>query len=667
MDRVDKTQPKPTFDQRNPRGREAIADEGDSGQDLPPEEPEGDIRSMLTTMEKGLQNSLSVLGTKMETLSYRMDRMSERLNEQAERIDMAESHITEVEESQTTLDMDHKPLGKVIQVLQDKAEDPAQQPANNGPAKVDINWQHKADILESKFLLTRDNHTNLVIRIIHGAVGFTYLTFNEGETVPIAYKSNLYTSAEIRFSTVENVLTAVQMANLKERTLSQGKRMLVVTPYPALEAVTKASVPNSKALHPRWIQWAASLMSPDVTFIFDASLQSQEFLQYEFVHPAPLTMRPLEDFHCIIYTDGSAQVAHGSKHAYVSACTIVVGAMVNDEFKSRVVHTQTLGDCNAQLSELRALMLALEYADPSVTTLIVSDSYYCVQSYNENLFFWIQNDFRDSKVSTIKHKMIWVRVAELKEHLPLVFVIHTLGHQRMGVHAVGNSLADEAAKSAVSAYLVAAVTRSKSKIDDDISAAVAATEKGSKYPKGFPSKYSYHLSPDEVPYVKIPDVGILVYRPPGPRVSFPSELLTILEPYFGKPAFTILGDFNFHLDVADSKDTISLVDSLVACDLIQLVKCSTHKAGHILDGVFSNDVRLSTGPPLPLVWTDHLAVPLELSLPALCPTNMEAVPYTLKRNFRKISDETLAPFISALESLSSKDAAVGAQELMDKP
>ncbi|XP_078501624.1 uncharacterized protein LOC144755804 [Lissotriton helveticus] len=364
-----------------------------------------------------------------------------------------------------------------------------------------------ADLLASKFLLTRDNHTNLVIRIIPGTVGFMYLTFTEGDTVPIAYRSHLYTSAELQFSTVEKVLTAVQMAILKERTLSQGKRMLVVTPCPALEAVTKASVPNSKALHPRWIQWAASLTSQDVTFIFDATLRSQEYLQYEFGHPPPLAMRPLEDFHCIIYTDGSAQVAHGSKHAYVSACTIVVGAMVNDEFQSRVVHTQTLGDCTAQLAELRALLLSLEYTDPSVTTLIVSDSYYCVQSYNVNLFFWIQNDFRDSKGSTIKHKMIWVRVAELKERLPIVFVVHTLGHQRVGVHAVGNSLADEAAKSAVSTYLVAAVTRSKSKIDDDILAAVAATEKGGKYPTGFPSKYTYHLSPDKVPFVKIPEVG----------------------------------------------------------------------------------------------------------------------------------------------------------------
>ncbi|XP_078528170.1 uncharacterized protein LOC144805502 [Lissotriton helveticus] len=368
----------------------------------------------------------------------------------------------------------------------------------------------QADLLASEYLQTRDNQTNLVIRIIPGTVGFTYLTFNEGDTVPIAYKSHLYTSAELRFSTVEKVLTAVQMAILKERALSQGKRMLVVTPCPALEAVTKASVPNSKALHPRWIQWAASLKSQDVTFIFYATLRSQEYLQYEFVHPAPLAMRPLEDFHCIIYTYGSAQVAHGSKHAYVSACAIVVGAMVNDEFRSSVVHTQTLGDCTTQLAELRALMLALEYADPSVTTLIVSDSYYCVQSYNENLFFWIQNEFRDSKGSTIKHKMIWVRVAELKEKLPLVFVIHTLGHQRVGVHAVGNSLADEAAKSAVSKYLVAAVTRSKSKIDDDILAAVAATEKGGKYPAGFPSKYTYHLSPDKVPYVKIPDAQLKV-------------------------------------------------------------------------------------------------------------------------------------------------------------
>ncbi|XP_078496618.1 uncharacterized protein LOC144752612 [Lissotriton helveticus] len=481
MGRTDKSQTKLAFEARKaPKTPQKAASEVDTVV-----EGISTLEATLVAMQRSLQSiegSMAAVNNRLDHMSSQLEKQNARMGEVEQRVSAAEDGLTAV--TGKTLNME-----KVLSLIQAKNED------------------LEADLQESKFLLTHDNHTNLVIRIFPEAVGFTYLTFNEGDTVPIAYKSHLYTSAEMRFSTVEKVLTAVQMAILKERALSQGKSMLVVTQHPALETVTKASVPNSKALHPQWIQWATSLTSPDVTFIFYASLQSQEFLQYEFVHSAPLTMRSLEDFHCIIYTDGSAQVAHGSKHAYSSGCAIVAGTMANGEFKSNVVHTQTLGDCTAQLSELRALMLALEYADPGVTTLIVSDSYYCVQSYNDNLFFWTQNDYRDSKGSTIKHKMIWVRVAELKEQLPLVYAIHTFGYQRVGAHTVGNSLAEEAAKTAVSTYLVAAVTRSKSKIDDDILAAIVATEKGSKYPTGFPSKYSYHLSSDKVPFVKIPDVG----------------------------------------------------------------------------------------------------------------------------------------------------------------
>ncbi|KAJ1099762.1 hypothetical protein NDU88_004858 [Pleurodeles waltl] len=129
----------------------------------------------------------------------------------------------------------------------------------------------QSDLLAVKHLHTRDNKTHLVIRVIPGAVGFTYVTFNEAETVPIAYKSHLYSAAEQRFAQTEKIRTAVQMAVIKERPLAQGQR-IVVSPVPALEAVTKASVPNSKALHPRWIQWATSLTATDVDYVFDPKL-----------------------------------------------------------------------------------------------------------------------------------------------------------------------------------------------------------------------------------------------------------------------------------------------------------------------------------------------------------------------------------------------------------
>ncbi|KAJ1215135.1 hypothetical protein NDU88_002744, partial [Pleurodeles waltl] len=52
------------------------------------------------------------------------------------------------------------------------------------------------------------------------------------------------------------------------------------------------------------------------------------------------------------------------------------------------------------------------------------------------------------------------------DKLPCVHVVHTLGHQRVGVHVIGNILAEEVAKSAVATASVAAVTRSHTRLDN---------------------------------------------------------------------------------------------------------------------------------------------------------------------------------------------------------
>ncbi|KAJ1185896.1 hypothetical protein NDU88_002682 [Pleurodeles waltl] len=363
-------------------------------------------------------------------------------------------------------------------------------------------------LLAAKHLHTRYNKTHLVIRVTAGAIGFTYVTFNEGETVPIGYKSHLYSATEQRFAQTEKILTAVQMAVIKERPLAQGQCIIVVSPIPALEAVTKASVPNSKALHPRWIQWATSLTATDVDYIFDPKLQTQEFLQYEMEYPVPADTLPIDQYQVVMYTDGSAQPAVGTKQQYSAACAVVSGYMEGEKFCPQHTYTQTLGDCTAQLAELKALLFALEHADPAQLTLLVCDSYYCVQSFNEYLHYWRLNGFRDSKGNTIKHRMLWGKVADLKELLPKVHVVHTLGHQRVGIHVAGNTLADEAAKSAVAVTTVAAVTCLSSKPDTDILAAIKATSDGTPYPKGFPSKYQYSMGGMLNAEVKIPGVGV---------------------------------------------------------------------------------------------------------------------------------------------------------------
>ncbi|XP_078509035.1 uncharacterized protein LOC144768895 [Lissotriton helveticus] len=74
-------------------------------------------------------------------------------------------------------------------------------------------------------------------------------------------------------------------------------------------------------------------------------------------------------------------------------------------------------------------------------------------------------------------------------------------------HAVDNSMADEAAKSAFATCSVAAVTRHMTKIDNDIITAVTATKDGTSFPEGFPTKYCYNLSPEQIPFATILTVG----------------------------------------------------------------------------------------------------------------------------------------------------------------
>ncbi|XP_069097007.1 uncharacterized protein [Pleurodeles waltl] len=360
-------------------------------------------------------------------------------------------------------------------------------------------------MLAAKHLHTQDNKTHLVIRVITRVIGFTYVTFNEGETVPIAYKSHLYSAAKQRFLLTEKILTAVQRAVIKERPLAQGKR-IVVSPILALEAVTKARVPNAKALHPQWIQWATSLTATGVDYIFYPQLQTQEFLQYEVEYPVPTDTLPIDQYQVVMYTKGSAQLAIGTKHQYSTACAVVSGYMEGEKFCPQHTYTQTLGDWSAQLAELKALLMALDHADLTQFTRIVCDSYYCGKSFNKYLHYWRLNWFRDSKGKTIKHRLLWGKVADLEETLPKVHVVHTLGHQHVGIHVAGNTLADEAAKSAVAT--VAAVTRLSSKPDTEIMAAIKATVDGTPYTKGFPNKYQYLMGSMLNAEVKIPSVGV---------------------------------------------------------------------------------------------------------------------------------------------------------------
>ncbi|KAJ1194766.1 hypothetical protein NDU88_004052 [Pleurodeles waltl] len=192
-----------------------------------------------------------------------------------------------------------------------------------------------------------------------------------------------------------------------------------------------------------------------------------------------------------MYTNGSAQPATDTTHLYSAACAVVSGNLEDNTFCPQHAFTQTLLDCTAQLAELKALVMALEHTDPAQVPLIVCDSYCCVQSFNEYLHYWCQNGFRDSKGNNIKHRLLWGKVADLKETLPNVHGVHTLGQQHIGIHGAGNTLANEAAKSAVATATVAAVTCLGVKPDEAIWATVKAMAKSTPYTKAFPAEYSF--------------------------------------------------------------------------------------------------------------------------------------------------------------------------------
>ncbi|XP_078518502.1 TATA element modulatory factor-like [Lissotriton helveticus] len=154
---------------------------------------------------------------------------------------------------------------------------------------------------------------------------------------------------------------------------------------------------------------------------------------------------------------------------------------------------------------------------------------------------------------------------------------------------------------------------------------------------------------------KTPFNGILIYRPPGPRADFGQQLLHILEPYFGHEQLTILGDLNYHLEKLEASDTLALLDAMSACGLNQLVRGATHQAGHTLDGVFSNDGRLVVKDPLPLSWSDHFAVPIEMT--CLIAVRNEKIPSKMepRSNFKNISNSSLAPWISSMSTSQEED------------
>lgn len=100
----------------------------------------------------------------------------------------------------------------------------------------------------------------------------------------------------------------------------------------------------------------------------------------------------------------------------------------------------------------------------------------------------------------------------------------------------------------------------------------------------------------------------------------------------------MLGDFNFHLEILTDPDSANLLDLMICAELDQRVIGATHKAGHTLDHIFTNNIHLEFTDLLPVVWSDHKAVLFKLSPPEKSYTK-PATKLTACRAWNKVKAE----------------------------
>ncbi|KAJ1118805.1 hypothetical protein NDU88_006992 [Pleurodeles waltl] len=85
-----------------------------------PTHEDQDLQHILTAM----QQSLTQIDGKNDSLSYRVDRMSERLDKQTERLDQAERRVSAVEDGQTALDTRQLKVNTELGVYGPNYDDP---------------------------------------------------------------------------------------------------------------------------------------------------------------------------------------------------------------------------------------------------------------------------------------------------------------------------------------------------------------------------------------------------------------------------------------------------------------------------------------------------------------------------------------------------------------
>uniref|UniRef100_A0AAR2KZX5 Reverse transcriptase domain-containing protein n=1 Tax=Pygocentrus nattereri TaxID=42514 RepID=A0AAR2KZX5_PYGNA len=142
---------------------------------------------------------------------------------------------------------------------------------------------------------------------------------------------------------------------------------------------------------------------------------------------------------------------------------------------------------------------------------------------------------------------------------------------------------------------------------------------------------------------------LVVYCPPSALGHFIEELDTLLYLFpVGETPLILLGDFNLPLEKLQSSYLLPLLSSF---DLTLNQSPPTHRAGNVLDLVFTRPTSATDLVVTPLTCSDHYFLSFSLSLPTF-PTSSHTT--TTCRNLHSISPSNLASCITS--TLPSPDS-----------
>ena len=161
------------------------------------------------------------------------------------------------------------------------------------------------------------------------------------------------------------------------------------------------------------------------------------------------------------------------------------------------------------------------------------------------------------------------------------------------------------------------------------------------------STFEYHAIYITQP---VPLTIIVLYRPPGTIGDFLEELDSLISsfPEDGTPLI-LLGDFN----LPTAEKYLPVTSLLLSFDLSLTPSPPTHKAGNILDLVFTRACSPSNLTVTPVKYSDHCFITFSLSLSSLRSVPTHPLTVTTRRNLKTLDPSTLSS--SILSSLPTPD------------